>query len=421
MSKVDVKVSLVTVSSSIGEQREIGKTTNLECHRALQRFGVENLGLATSLDEVRSVKETIKKSDLLVVSVATGGTERLILSLIEKVGVLTLLHPTFANNSFASCMEVMGKKNGSDVRLVLQKKEKGVERIGFYINLVGAIKRLERSTLGIIGGPSSWLVTTTEDETLIRKRLGVKIVKMGLEEVLDRFETAEQSARKVYKKILSRFDKKVEPKQTDVLDAVKIYVAIKELMKRKELNAITIKCFDLLKTAKNTACLALSLLNDEGLIAGCEGDVDSVLTIMVLNYLTNQPSFMANLNDLNIEDNTIILSHCTVSTLLCEKRILRSHFESRIGVGIQGKLPKQKVTVCRIGDELSKMTILTGKIISNPNDPNMCRTQIKVRVDGKVKDLVSKTLGNHHILTLGDFKEDLMEFCKLKNMKPLLL
>ncbi len=51
---------------------------------------------------------------------------------------------------------------------------------------------------------------------------------------------------------------------------------------------------------------------------------------------------MANLNDLNLEDNTIVLAHCTVSTQLCKKRILRSHFESRIGVAIQGKLPLQK-------------------------------------------------------------------------------
>jgi L-fucose isomerase-like protein len=51
----------------------------------------------------------------------------------------------------------------------------------------------------------------------------------------------------------------------------------------------------------------------------------------------------------------------------------------------------------------------------------MCRTQIEVKLDGKVADLVSKTLGNHHVLTLGDFTEDLTEFCRLKNIEPLLL
>ena len=421
LARKGVKVNLVTVSASIGEQREIGKKTNFECDRALRRFEIKNSGLVTSLDEVSSLKEAIKKPDLLIISVATGGTEKLIRGLIDEVGTLTLLYPTFANNSFASCMEVLGRRKRSNVRLILQKKEKGIERIGFYINLIGAIKRLGGSTLGIVGGVSPWLMTSTEDEALIRKKLGVKTVKIELSEVLDNSKVFELEAEKVYKRILDRFDEVVEPKQADVLDAVTIYLAIKGLMKRKDFDSVTIRCFDLIQTTKNTACLALSLLNDEGLVAGCEGDVDSVLTMMVLRCLSNQPSFMANLNDLNVEDNTIILTHCTISTLLCRKRVLRSHFESKIGVAIQGELPTRKVTICRIGDELKKMTILTGKIVKNLNDPDMCRTQIEVRLDGKVTDLVSKTLGNHHVLTLGDFTEDLTEFCRLKNIEPLLL
>ena len=162
-------------------------------------------------------------------------------------------------------------------------------------------------------------------------------------------------------------------------------------------------------------------MNDEGIVAGCEGDTDSALTMIIVKSLTKQPAFMANLNDVDLEENTITLAHCTAATTLCKWCTLRSHFESKIGVSIQGALPLQNVTVCRIGGNLGKMLICTGKITENLNNPNMCRTQIKVKLDARVKDLVSKTLGNHHILTLGDHREELVEFCKLKNIVPILL
>ena len=43
-----------------------------------------------------------------------------------------------------------------------------------------------------------------------------------------------------------------------------------------------------------TGCLALALLNDEGIPAGCEGDLQSIFTLLIAKTLTGQAGFMAN-------------------------------------------------------------------------------------------------------------------------------
>ncbi len=379
--------------------------------------------MVSSPREATKARKRILGSDLLILSVATGGTERLICDICNGNDILTILCPTFSDNSFASCLEAFSKlrRTRGGIRLILEKKTM-IRKIGFYTKVIGAIKKLYGYRLGIIGGTSSWLVATTEDRRLMTKRLGVKPVDISMDELLDMVsEIPEEEVKERLQGILSRFDRVIEPKDEDISGAIRIYLATKRLVEEKSLSALTIRCFDLIGRIKNTACLALSLLNDDGVVAGCEGDMDSTLTMIIAKILTGHPAFMGNLNDVDLEENTITLAHCTVATTMCERCVLRSHFESRIGTSIQGILPLQRVTVCRIGESLGKMLICTGRIMENLDNPSMCRTQIKIRLDAKAEDLALNTLGNHHVVLLGDHREELMEFCRLRNITPLLL
>ena len=59
--------------------------------------------------------------------------------------------------------------------------------------------------------------------------------------------------------------------------------------------------------------------------------------------------WMANPAQLDPARNMLWLAHCTVPRSLVESYRLRSHFESGLGVGIQGALPAGPVTLLRIG------------------------------------------------------------------------
>jgi L-fucose isomerase-like protein len=156
---------------------------------------------------------------------------------------------------------------------------------------------------------------------------------------------------------------------------------------------------------------------DEGIIAGCEGDIDTTLTMLISYYLTNKPVWLANICSIDRVKNTLTFAHCTIATKLLEdgsKVTLRSHFESGKGVSIQGTLKLgQKVTIARLGGpKMDRMVIATGTIRrSDMGHEHMCRVQVEVRLDGKVEAFINNLLGNHVTIVKGDISSKLQDLC----------
>jgi L-fucose isomerase-like protein len=118
---------------------------------------------------------------------------------------------------------------------------------------------------------------------------------------------------------------------------------------------------------------------------------------------------MANPARLDVEANTVWLAHCTVPRSLVESFSIRSHFESGMGVGIEGRFPGGPVTLLRIGGTaMDRLWAAEGEILQTGSDPSLCRTQIEVRLGGeKVSDLLEAPLGNHLIVVTGHHRKRL--------------
>ncbi|MGC9219437.1 MAG: fucose isomerase, partial [Athalassotoga sp.] len=153
--------------------------------------------------------------------------------------------------------------------------------------------------------------------------------------------------------------------------------------------------------------------------AGCEGDMPSAFTMYLVQVLTGQKSFMSNPSKIDSDSNEVIFAHCTVATSMTDSYVLRSHFESGIGVGISGHIPEGNVTVLKIGGEnLDKYFVSEGKIVSNLHSEDRCRTQIDVQMDEEsITYLLNKPFGNHHIIVKGNYKNIIEEFITYSNSK----
>jgi L-fucose isomerase-like protein len=175
-----------------------------------------------------------------------------------------------------------------------------------------------------------------------------------------------------------------------------------------------VRCFDLVTEASTTGCLALSWLQDEGVVAGCEGDVPATLTLLWVQLTTDLPGFMANPQDIDPVAGTLWLAHCTIARRLVSRYSLRSHFESSLGVGIAGDVPSGPATVARVGGaDLRALFVSDAEIVGNGDSPRRCRTQVQVRLAGDVRELLTRPLGNHHVLAPGHWANDLREYHEL--------
>ena len=98
---------------------------------------------------------------------------------------------------------------------------------------------------------------------------------------------------------------------------MRVYAAVKELVDRHGLDALTIGCYPHLM---GRVCLAASLLADEGVPLGCEGDVNGAVGQLILTLLTGRPTHNTDWLE-PLEDGSVVFTHCgSGSFTLAEKQ-----------------------------------------------------------------------------------------------------
>jgi L-fucose isomerase-like protein len=185
----------------------------------------------------------------------------------------------------------------------------------------------------------------------------------------------------------------------ELSQAGRIYVALKQLATKYDLCGFTIGCFDLIADIDGTPCVALSLLNEDGIVVSCEGELDSFLGMAITANFLESPSFMANLAD--YDDNSILFAHCTAPLGIGDV-VIRSHFESGTGLGLEVHMPADRpATVFKIRGR--QALVAQGHVREWQNAENRCRTQLVMEIDG-ARQFVDAALGNHHLIVYEDAK-----------------
>jgi len=112
---------------------------------------------------------------------------------------------------------------------------------------------------------------------------------------------------------------------------------------------------------------------------------------------------MANPSRADRAHGVLTLAHCTIAPSLTTGYRLRTHFESGLGVGIQGSLPQGPVTLLRIGGtRLQELWTLDATLLGNTDHADLCRTQVDVEIGAEsLEELLLRPLGNHTLLLVG--------------------
>lgn len=407
----NAKFGFIPVASSILSMpiEEVAKESWIQlCQMGGERFGVER------------INERLP----IVYFILTGGTEQLALELcslrkkyFNNEPVIIVAHPT--HNSLPASLEILARlkqlgAKGNIVYLTESSNKDCLDELEHTIKHHSIYHKLRNIKIGLIGDPSDWLVASSPEIETIKMNWGPEVVKINLDELK---ETIENTKDEEVENEQFAFSKKAsdikEPSKKEIRQVVRVYGAIKKIIHKYELNSVSVRCFDLVLDLKTTGCFALSKLNDDGIVAGCEGDLVSTLGMIWSNLMTDQTIWMANPAQLDEQSNTILFAHCTVPVSMINSYKLRSHFESGLGVGIQGEFTKGKVTLIRLGGiNLEKIWITQGEIIESVNDENLCRTQVKVKLHGSAKpsDLLNNPLGNHVLMMRGNYVKEMQSW-----------
>ena len=315
------------------------------------------------------------KDCMVIAFIATGGVEELFASHYKELPEPIVILSDSFHNSLAASMEISTWLNDNKVKhkhinfpLEPSKKfiENFIEEFSDLLKIQLTKTKLSNSVVGLIGGESSWLISSKVNLDSIKKRFGTEFIDIPISKLQNIYER-ETMSDTITKEQLSKYTlyKDGDRSDTDIKDALKLYNSFKILVTEYGLNALTVKCFDLINTCKTTSCLALSILNDNEIVSGCEGDIPSLWSMLIARILCNSASFMANPSSIDIGEKSVDFAHCTAPASMAKSFRLPSHYESRIGVGVAAQLPLGKYTIFKCGGQnLDKFYSFEGEVIT---------------------------------------------------------
>ena len=399
-----MKIALYTLTSSLHDRNAVD-ALSLEFLSAIEAI------LGYKFDFRGDSFATYGQSDLDVIFIRTGGSEGLFREVFPTLSGKILLLTSGKSNSLAASLEILSflNQNGRKGEVLHGSAQYIAGRLDTLAKVTRAKRSLDGQKLGIIGKPSDWLIASQPDKTAVAEKLGIELLDIDIRELIERAgkacgtplpEPASAIIEGLRKDAPDSIRKYVE-------GAISIYAALREIVNKYGLSGLTIRCFDLLNTLGNTGCLALALLNAEGIPSACEGDVPALLSMVIGNALTGCSGFQANPSQIDPVSGTMLLAHCTVPFNMVERYSYDTHFESGIGVAIHGELAKGDVTLFKTSADLGRVFCEEAELLENQYGRDLCRTQVLLKM--KNSDVLSdyflrNPIGNHHVIFCGSHK-----------------
>jgi hypothetical protein len=246
--------------------------------------------------------------------------------------------------------------------------------------------------------------------------MGIPVEQVSYAEVNDAWNAADKgTARAVADDWAKRATRVAGIPRETLETSAAMYLGMKDVLKRHGANAITINCLGGFYGGHIHAypCLGFFELNNEGLVGGCEGDLRSASTMVVLGALAGRPGYISD-PVIDTSKRQIIYAHCVASNRVFGPKAaanafeILTHSEDRQGASVRSLMPVGYVTTT-VEFEPSKKQVLfhRARTVANDPDDRACRTKLAAEPLGDVERLFAQwdQWGWHRVTCYGDLKE----------------
>lgn len=305
-----------------------------------------------------------------------------------------------------------------------REDDKAAEKVRNLLLAYGVVKSLKHTTLGLLGYRPTAFYNCAFDEGLIRRTFGVKIEETDLKVVFDKMnDLPAEKYEADMAKMAEAYDTGKLP-EGYMENHSRLYLALKEVMAEQHYDFASIKCWPEMGNLHTTPCAALGRLADDGVIIGCEGDVDVELAQMMEYYLTGEPNFITDLINIDEGKNVITFWHCgNAAPSLLNKAYeveIRNHPLAGQGTAFYGALKSGKVTVARFCniDGTYKLFLFCGEAVAMDRCTKGVTASVKVErpVREIIEGIIEEGIPHHYSIVWADVAEAMKGICGLLNI-----
>lgn len=252
-----------------------------------------------------------------------------------------------------------------------------------YVDVFQTIHHLRNSKVLVVGPEK-----TRPSGQNYHDHFGTNFAFPSYLDVKAAYEAADsKEAERLADEFIRNAAKVVEPPRAEIVDSMRLYLGILQMMKQENANAITIDCLGGFGRKQLPAypCIAFSKLNDVGQYGVCECDLESTMTQLLVTSFSGKPGFVSD-PVFDTSRNEVIHAHCVSATAMDgvgtpgSPYMVRTHLEDHKGVSMQVLVNTEgPVTVARFSGP-DKLLIATAEATGNVDDESGCRTKIRTKV-----------------------------------------
>ncbi|RLE81287.1 MAG: hypothetical protein DRJ52_04530 [Thermoprotei archaeon] len=334
----------------------------------------------------------------------------------------------------AASWDIRGFLKHWGVRVITPIGPEEHKRVVKVISAVNAFKASKLIVFGRIPAPnvaSQWCLEEIE------RKLGLVTENISVDYLLEKAERID--AERLEKTLAEWRDLFINFNREALEGVAKLYLAIKDILEERKANAFTINCLeDLFSKKFIPPCIALAKFIDEGIVAGCEADINVALSMMILSFISRSPVLMGNIylfrpwpgpgfppSETKIKDieeslktNVVRLTHDVIPLTMGVKSKWALEDYHNMGKGATAYVPlktNSDVTLLRISPDLSEMIAIKGKILK-VEDTIHCRFSAWIKVRN-VREIADNAYTFHHAMVYGDYTRELKLFSELTGIE----
>ncbi|MAT45037.1 MAG: hypothetical protein CL609_22115 [Anaerolineaceae bacterium] len=329
---------------------------------------------------------------------------------------------------------------GADVHIVRNNRE------GLVLMKAFAMKRFLKQSKIVVFGEQNFPWNASAAGFKVTETLGLQISIRPIQNFRDRYDKfTNTEVEAVIKKRLGKRYLLQGVQNTDLQQAIRTYLAIREILIEERAIGFGVNCFGdlIIQGGRDVPCLAQLLLREEGFIAACDGDFIAMTSMVLSTYFLEKPCMTSNLYPVSYigaltdhfgdplspsEDystdrwkNIARMAHCGFVGVVSPEMTpngqvsLRDwggtyeiHRDGR-GCGIDGDLAaNQEITVFSLNFGVKKLMVSPGKILETTRHTNMphCESSLLLELND-LHGFFEEVSRDHVIVIYGDHQRDL--------------
>lgn len=293
-----------------------------------------------------------------------------------------------------------------------------------WVDAIRVIKAMKSAKIGIVGYRADGFFNVGVQDNLLFGQTGALVDHYELSE-LHSWPVTEEEVDARMAQVKNTFDvttlSDFQQKKVAELSA-----KLTAFYTHYKLSALAIRCWpEFARDFGVSPCAAMSLLQSEGMILACEGDIDGALSMIAHAALGAETPFLFDFSQVDFEQDFALFWHCGVAP--CNlwdgkcNRSLDTYFAGGKGVTADFVLKSGPLSVLRIDSARGGYRMFLQKAKAIPMEKLLRGTYMKAVFGRPVKEVldlvVDNGLAHHSSVVYGTYVRALEIVARLKGWK----